>query len=637
MTKTLPDPNNASSQVELPPWESPQWREAVRQNPGLAPFFDNFQAFVELPKGIEKLREMILDLAVRGNLVEQCDADEPASEMLARIAAERERREKAKELRKKKYPPPPVYDELPRILPKGWAWTRLSIIGEIGPRNDVADDLEVSFLPMKTIADGFAGSIEPEVRPWGEIKKGFTHVADGDIALAKITPCFQNRKSAVIRDLLNGVGAGTTELHVVRPIGNSIVPEYALLHLKCLTFLNVGVSKMTGSAGQKRVPKDYFSDTPFPLPPLAEQRRIVSKVEGLMSLCDTLESHRLARMSVRERARRSVLVRLTSASAPATTPSHKKPAQASPETLQSSWQRLSDHFEVLLDQPSGVDELRQSILQLAVQGKLVPQNPSDEPASELLARAADERREIWERCELAKFRSAKKEPKKGWKNKYKPAGAFERAPLYQIPEMWEWISFNQILAQFQYGPRFAKGEYVDDGIPTLRTSDMNFKGQVKLDDAPKVRIPQTTEDHWCLWPDDLIVTRTGATIGKCALYKASWGKAIASAYLIRFRFTRETVYPDFVLLYLMSPVGLELLISGATEMAQPNVNATNISEFPTPIPPLAEQKRIVSKVSVLLSQLDELSTEMRSRQSTTDALLTALIHQILKGTNGDGQ
>ena len=100
---------------------------------------------------------------------------------------------------------------------------------------------------MKTIADGFTSSIKPETRTWAEIKKGFTHVADGDIALAKITPCFQNRKSAVIRGLLNAVGAGTTELHVVRPIADGIIPDYALLHLKCLTFLDVGVSKMTGS------------------------------------------------------------------------------------------------------------------------------------------------------------------------------------------------------------------------------------------------------------------------------------------------------------------------------------------------------------------------------------------------------
>ena len=195
---SVPASASKSTPKSAPPWESPEWLEAVRQNPGLKPFFDNLESFVELPEGVERLREMVLDLAVRGNLSEQSDDDEPAAELLVRVAEERKRLEKAKEIRKQKYPPPPTEDEIPHTLPSGWEWTRLSIIGEIGPRNDVADDLEVSFLPMKTIADGFTSSIQPESRPWSEIKKGFTHVADGDIALAKITPCFQNRKSAVM-------------------------------------------------------------------------------------------------------------------------------------------------------------------------------------------------------------------------------------------------------------------------------------------------------------------------------------------------------------------------------------------------------------------------------------------------------
>ena len=282
-----------------------------------------------------KLRELILDLAVRGKLVEQDENDEPGSELLERVEVERTRLMKEGKLRKRKTPPSPSADEIPHDLPNGWVWTRLSIIGEIGPRNNIDDATEVSFLPMATISDGYAGTIELEARTWGEIKKGFTPVADGDIAIAKITPCFQNRKSAVMRGLKNGVGAGTTELHVLSPIGGEIVPEYALLQLKSLTYLEVGVSKMTGSAGQKRVPKDYFADTAFPLPPLPEQRRIVSKVDGLMSLCDELESRGSERVRLRDRASRSCLGPLVSS--------------RSRRDMASAWQRLSDHFEVLYD------------------------------------------------------------------------------------------------------------------------------------------------------------------------------------------------------------------------------------------------------------------------------------------------
>ncbi|MBL0171689.1 MAG: hypothetical protein IPP90_13375 [Gemmatimonadaceae bacterium] len=108
-----------------------------------------------------------------------------------------------------------------------------------------------------------------------EKSKAYTHFAEGDVALAKITPCFKNGKSTVFRNLTNGIGAGTTELHVVRPI--IVVPEYVLAYLKSPSFVNEGIPRMTGTAGQKRVPSDYFANTPLPLPPLAEQHRIVTR------------------------------------------------------------------------------------------------------------------------------------------------------------------------------------------------------------------------------------------------------------------------------------------------------------------------------------------------------------------------
>lgn len=614
----------ASSQVEPPEWESPHWLEAVSQNPGLAPFFDNLESFVELPEGVEKLREMILDLAVRGNLSEQDNDDEPAHVLLERIAVERKRLEKAKELRKQKYPPTPIGDEVPHALPNGWAWTRLSIVGEIGPRNNVEDDLEVSFLPMKTIADGFTSSIEPEVRPWGEVKKGFTHVGDGDIALAKITPCFQNRKSAVIRGLLNGVGAGTTELHVVRPIGNGIVPEYALLHLKCLTFLNVGVSKMTGSAGQKRVPKDYFADTPFPLPPLAEQRRIVSKVESLMSLCDTLESQRRSRESVRERASRSVLASLTSASTPlpAGTSRATSTAISTGETLQSSWQRLSDHFEVLLDQPSGPAHLRQSILQLAVQGKLVPQDPNDEPASEMLGGLLAKRAELLEAGEIRK-RKALTDEQRG-------------EPMFVAPIGWCWNHFEN-LADLASG--VTKGRKLEGretaSFPYLRVANVQ-RWLVDTSVMKEITIPVDELEKYRLFKGDLLMTEGGDwdKLGRTSIWNGEIENCLHQNHVFRARLFHEGIEREWIMMFMNSLVGREYFASKSKQTTNlASINMTQLRSCPVPVPPKAEQKRIVSKVSVLLSQLDELSARLRCRQSTTDALLTALIHQILAGTD----
>jgi hypothetical protein len=172
---------------------------------------------------------------------------------------------------------------------------------------------------------------------------------------------------------------------------------------------------------------------------------------------------------------------------------------------------------------------------------------------------------LWEQAEQARFLASSRTPSNSsWKEKYEPATVLEAGDLPKLPTQWVWVLFDEIVPQFQYGPRFGVEEYVSDGIPTVRTTDMDHRGRVDLTDSPKVRIPPNAEAHWCLQQDDLLITRTGATIGKCALYDKSWGRAIASAYLIRFRLTRRTVYPPFVLIFLMSPFGKQLLLSGAT-------------------------------------------------------------------------
>ena len=212
-----------------------------------------------------------------------------------------------------------------------------------------------------------------EVRPWGEIKKGYTHFAEGDVGLAKITPCFENGKSTVFRNLTGGIGAGTTELHIVRPI--LVNADYVLLFLKSPQFIETGIPRMTGTAGQKRVRKEYFTSAPFPLSPLPEQHRIVAKVDELMALLDRLETTRTQRETTRDRLTTASLTRLT---APDTAekefPSHARFALDNLEQLTSR----SDQLKVL----------RQTILNLAVRGKLVQQDSGDEPASELLRRIA---------------------------------------------------------------------------------------------------------------------------------------------------------------------------------------------------------------------------------------------------------
>ncbi len=328
-----------------------------------ATFFKHFELLADQPDAVAKMRELVLQLAVRGQLVEQSGKDEPAHKLVDRARkawTERKIRDREKS----------EAQEPPHKLPAGWVWTCLDEIGDTNPRNEANDKSEVGFVPMKLISAGYGEPVSFEVKPWGEVKKGFTHFADGDVVLAKITPCFENGKSAVIPKLKNGIGAGTTELHVFRQYSGCVVPDYVLIFFKTPRFINEGVPRMTGSAGQKRVPWDYFANTPFPLPPLAEQRRIVAKVDELMALCDELEQRQQARQHARGQLQQSTLHHLLSA--------------REPQTFAAAWQRVRDHFHLLHDTPDAIPQLRQAILQLAVQGRLVPQNPKDGKAVELL-------------------------------------------------------------------------------------------------------------------------------------------------------------------------------------------------------------------------------------------------------------
>lgn len=234
------------------------------------------------------LRKSILTLAVQGKLVPQDPNDEPAEDLLARILAEKKQLVDRKVIGRDKDWPLDEDLQPTFVLPVSWVFSTLAKIGLINPRNEADDDISASFVPMKLISAELRVPHEHEIRKWVEIKTGFTHFAERDVSLAKITPCFENGKSTVMRNLANGIGAGTTELHVVRPI--LVEADYILIFLKSSLFVEAGIPKMTGTAGQKRVPTSYFAASPFPLPPLAEQKRIVAKVEELMKLVDALET-----------------------------------------------------------------------------------------------------------------------------------------------------------------------------------------------------------------------------------------------------------------------------------------------------------------------------------------------------------
>jgi Restriction endonuclease S subunits len=174
-------------------------------------------------------------------------------------------------------------------LPNGWDSSSIRELFIINPRNDVNDDTLVSFVPMALIDDGFSNYFTYHEHSWRELKSKFTHFQDGDVGLAKITPCLENRKSVVFSGLMNGVGAGTTELHIFRPIlAGCILPAYLLWFFKSEQFISNCIAAFSGAVGQQRVGKDYVANMTFPLPPLEEQRRIVTAIDMAFEQLDEI-------------------------------------------------------------------------------------------------------------------------------------------------------------------------------------------------------------------------------------------------------------------------------------------------------------------------------------------------------------
>ena len=236
-----------------------------------------FKVVGELDKNIQgvksfvsRIKSKILDLAISGKLVPQDSNDEPAIELLRRINPGFK----------------PCDNSHYENLPENWCLAKVKDVFVINPRNKAEDNTIAGFIPMTLIDDGYSNTFSYEKRKWGAIKTGFTHFADGDVAVAKISPCLENRKSIVLRDLPNGIGAGTTELHVFR--SSVVSPEYALYFFKSEYFISRCVGTFNGVVGQQRVGKNIIEEIQIPIPPINEQKKIVSTIETIFTQLNTI-------------------------------------------------------------------------------------------------------------------------------------------------------------------------------------------------------------------------------------------------------------------------------------------------------------------------------------------------------------
>lgn len=556
-------------------------------------FLENFDAIAQAPNGIQKLRSLILNLAIRGKLVPQNPEDKPASGIVKQVQEIR----KAKRISDKKSEKLEIPDNWE--LPSGWFWSCLQELGEINPKNDLPDELKVGFVPMTLVPTDYRQVVDYEERQWGEIKKGFTHFANGDVGIAKITPCFQNRKSTVFSNLPNNYGAGTTELLIFRSLSMSVDPKYVLLFLKTPLFIDEGVLRMTGTAGQQRVPRDYFAGCAFPLPPLPEQKRIVEKVDELMALCDRLQQSQERRDTLRQKLRASAIDSLMNAE--------------TDEELKQSWAIVRDNWHTLSQKPEDVGDLRRSVLQLAVRGKLVFQNSSDEPASELLARVKTEKQALLETGVI------RKEP-------LSPLIKAEEKP-FLLPTNWDWIRGQDISIFITSGSRGWAQYYSSSGAVFLRIGNLDY-GTIELDleSLQFVEPPKGAEGtRTKVASGDILISITGDT-GMVGFVRSNLSEAYINQHIALFRPSR-CIHAEYIARFLTSDFALKQL-KGAQRGIKNSLGLEDIRNLVIAFPPLAEQKRIVTEVDELMQMCDRLEESLRQSQQRAEALAASAISHL---------
>lgn len=560
----------------------------------------HFEIALETPDGITKLRELILSLAMKGKLVVQNSSDQPASELLKEIEAKKKNLIKEGKIKKQEPLPLIKNEEIPYVLPHGWEWSNLFSLGEINPRNEADDELNVAFIPMPLIFAEYGKKHSYEERKWGEIKKGFTHFAENDVVLAKITPCFENGKSCVMKELPNGIGAGTTELHVFRNSYGKMCPEYILAFFKSARFISNGIPRMTGSAGQKRVPRDYFSYTPFPLPPFAEQKRIVAKIDQLMALCDKLEAERNERDKKRLAIHTAAMNRLLT---------------AADKTSNIAYSFISKNFNSLYSVPENVEDLKKAILQLAVMGKLVPQDPNDQPASELLKEIEAGKEQL---VKDGKIKVQKPLPP------IKP----EEVP-YLLPGGWEWCRLGDV-GIIGSSSRVHQRDWTNKGIPFYRAREI-----VKLSKFGTVENDLfITEDLFYTLsksgtipePGDLMITGVG-TIGIPYVVKLADKFYFKDASVLIFQ-NHFKLFPQFMYHFLKSPYWIDKIHSKSMGTTVHTLTIIRANEIPFPCPPLAEQKRIVAKIDQLMELCNSLGQQIKDSTTKQTAILDAVLARL---------
>ena len=558
----------------------------------------HYEKIADAPDAVPRLRRFILDLAVRGKLVEQDPNDEPSSELLKKIAAEKKRLVRTGEIRKPRDLGGSRDLAIPFGIPTCWRWVRLDAVGAIvGGGTPSAGD-----------ADNFAaaGSCVPWLTPadLGGFSKLFIHHGVRDLS-----------EKGLRTSSANLMPAGTVLFTSRAPIGyvaiaanpistnqgfKSVVP-YVLdcsrfIALTMKAFAPVIDAKAPGTTF-KEVSGKIVAGVPFPLPPLAEQHRIVAKVDELMALCDRLDTARKEREVARDRLAAASLARLN----------EPDPDQA---VFQNHAAFALDHLTPLTTRPDQIKTLRQTILNLAVRGKLVEQDPNDEPASELLKRIAVKKRQLGVKHQVELL-------------------ATDEIP-FRLPIGWQWSRIGELCTKTGSGstPRGGKNVYTKSGVPFLRSQNVYDDG-LRLDDVAYVGSDiHARMSGTAVQARDLLLNITGGSMGRCCRVPDLFDEANVSQHVAIIR-PAVSEMSDFLHKLVLSSCFQAFIFDEQTGAGRGGLPKKKMDRIAVALPPLAEQHRIVAKVDELMTLCDQLEASLVTGDGTRRRLLDALLHETL--------
>lgn len=531
--------------------------------------------------GVKRLRELILELAVRGKLVPQDPTDEPASVLLERIAVEKAQLVKDKKIKKQKALPEISEQDVPFLAPVGWEWTRLDDLVEVldSRRKPISKKDRVSGPYPYYGASGIVDFVDDYIFDENLILIGEDGAkwGKGDNTAFPVT----------------GKSWVNNHVHVVRGIHSGLVDQFLVYSLVAQD-LNEYITGITvPKLNQARLRTILVA-----VPCEAEQKRIVAKVDELMILCDQLEQQTEASIEAHQVLVTTLLDTLTNS--------------ANAEELMQNWQMVADHFDTLFTTEASIDQLKQTILQLAVMGKLVPQDPNDEPAAKLLERIAEEK------AQLIKEKKIKKQ-------KALPPISDDEMP-FELPSGWEWCRLGSLI-NLVSGQHLKPSEYSET---PLENGNPYITGPAEFGPIYPSFSKYTTEKRALAQGGDVLITCKGAGLGK--LNKANQTLAISRQLM-----SMQSICINKDFLFAIVDSKYDYFQSKGVGIAIPGISREDVTELVVALPPITEQSEIISKLKDVFIICDQLEQRLRNSQQTqlqlTDAIVGKYVDTPVKKIN----